>query len=284
MKLSRHKLSELFAPYDLPIEELQNLAADILENGQREAIVLYEDGVLDGWNRHLACELVGVNSGLRNFDPSIDGDPWAFVVSKNIHRRHMRPSDFGKIFLSHQKIDPSRKIAVAREIAQTTGVSLRTAENIKAISDSTSAVLKDAVIEGKVSLARGAKLAKLPPSKIARDVNSTPQRPKTRYESPPIEEDNQPDIAAEFIALSSENDQLQKLNESLLKDDSKKEIQLWKEKFDAACGRVNQLLKTESEMKKQLDYQGRILAGIRKELGVEKTSEILPAIKEAMSK
>lgn len=279
MKLSRHKFSAIFAPYDLDEEELQALGADILEHGQREAIVIFEGDVLDGWNRHRACELVGLDSGLRTFDPSIDGDAWAFVVSKNIHRRHMRASDFGKIFLAHQKLDPHRNIAVAKEIAKTTGVSLRTAENIKAIADSTSAVLKDAVIDGKVSLARGAKLAKLPPSKIARDVEAAPQKPKPKVAEPETPSEDQPDMVSEFAALSAENDRLTVLVASLSKSDLAKEVATWKGKFDSVCGRVNQLLTTEAAMAKTAKYAKSQLTDIRKALGVERDSEIIPAIK-----
>jgi UDP-N-acetyl-D-mannosaminuronic acid transferase (WecB/TagA/CpsF family) len=69
-----------------------------------------------------------------------------------------------------------------------------------------------------------------------------------------------------------------------MKDDTKKEIAVWRDKFDAACGRINQLTTTINEMRKQLEYQTKLFANIRKELRVEKNSEILSAIKEAMSK
>ena len=92
-------------------------------------------------------------------------------------------------------------------------------------------------------------------------------------------DESQPDLAAEFMALNKENEKLQKLNESLLKDDSKREIMTWKSKFDAMCGRLDQVNSTCAEMKKQLEYQTKLLASIRSELGVQKNSEILAALK-----
>jgi len=247
--------------------DFASLLEDIKTNGLNDPITIFDEMILDGWHRFQACAGLGIDPRFTQFK---DGDPASFVLSKNLHRRHLSASQRAVAVTACREWQPVGKpCKVARldtkeSMAKEANVSPRT------IADAKTAIKtgqKDDVLSGKISVSKAAEKVKLKPDP-----------------EPEIDGESQPDIAAEFIALSSENDQLQKLNESLLKDDSKREIQLWKDKFDAACGRVNQLLTTEAEMKKQLDYQGRILAGIRKELGVEKTSEILPAIKEAMSK
>lgn len=66
-------------------EALQELAADIAENGQRQPITVTADGVLlDGRNRLKACELAGVEPQFAVYEGEDEG---AFVRSSN-ERRH----------------------------------------------------------------------------------------------------------------------------------------------------------------------------------------------------
>ncbi len=65
---------------------LDALAQDIQENGQREPLYIYEDKILDGRNRYLACERAGVTP----FHEVYQGDdPVKFVIRLNLHRRHL---------------------------------------------------------------------------------------------------------------------------------------------------------------------------------------------------
>jgi hypothetical protein len=71
---------------EIPPEALHELADDIRANGLREPITLTPDGLLlDGRNRMLACELADVEPDTIVYA----GDPVAFSLSKNKHRRHM---------------------------------------------------------------------------------------------------------------------------------------------------------------------------------------------------
>jgi ParB/Sulfiredoxin domain len=67
-------------------DDLDVLAADIKASGLRQPIVLDVDGlVLDGRNRLAACDRAGVDPTFVTFD----GDAAMFVISANVHRRHM---------------------------------------------------------------------------------------------------------------------------------------------------------------------------------------------------
>jgi len=68
---------------------LNSMAADIGKNGLREAITTFEDKILDGRNRYLACQKAGVEP---RFDEYEENDPLGFVLSKNASRRHLRTS------------------------------------------------------------------------------------------------------------------------------------------------------------------------------------------------
>jgi hypothetical protein len=70
-------------------DELGALAADIAANGLHQPIVTTPAGlVLDGRNRLAACERAGVEPTFVVYD----GDPVAYVLSANEHRRHLTPS------------------------------------------------------------------------------------------------------------------------------------------------------------------------------------------------
>lgn len=70
--------------------DLAELAADIKANGLLEPIVLFEGKILDGRNRDIACREAGVEP--RFEDANGIGSPILYVVSKNLHRRHLTVS------------------------------------------------------------------------------------------------------------------------------------------------------------------------------------------------
>jgi DNA modification methylase/ParB-like chromosome segregation protein Spo0J len=68
-------------------DEFAGLVADIRANGQREPIWLYRGEVIDGRNRLKACAEIGIEPQFREWDG--DGSLVEFVVSLNLHRRHL---------------------------------------------------------------------------------------------------------------------------------------------------------------------------------------------------
>jgi hypothetical protein len=115
--------------------ELIELGEDIKKNGQREPIAIIEkavpraDGsyhvsdprqieVLDGRNRLDGMEAAGLeiidekgqllDSVARiEIDPQ-EVDPWAYVISKNYHRRHVPPEKRHEIIVEYLRRDPSK--------------------------------------------------------------------------------------------------------------------------------------------------------------------------------
>ena len=71
-------------------EEFDALKADIAANGLREAIWLHPDGrIIDGRNRYRACCELGIEPEYHTWNCS--GSLVSFVVSLNLHRRHLTP-------------------------------------------------------------------------------------------------------------------------------------------------------------------------------------------------
>ena len=67
-------------------DELEKLTEDIRQHGLLESIVTFDGQILDGRHRAQACEAAGVEP---RFEEFVGGDPVAFVLSKNLHRRHL---------------------------------------------------------------------------------------------------------------------------------------------------------------------------------------------------
>lgn len=86
MKLQLHPLCTFFPRMDG--SEFDALKADIKANGLRQRIVLHKGMILDGGNRYAACEAVGVPPLTVDYNGT---DPVAFILSANLHRRHLTP-------------------------------------------------------------------------------------------------------------------------------------------------------------------------------------------------
>jgi ParB-like chromosome segregation protein Spo0J len=84
--MEAHAYANLFP--DIDSKGFDDLVVDIRDNGLLEAITLYEDKILDGRTRFRACQVAGVEPRYVVFE----GNPLAFVISKNLHRRHLDTS------------------------------------------------------------------------------------------------------------------------------------------------------------------------------------------------
>ena len=82
-----HEMADLF-----PLiygEEFQLLCDDIKKEGLNHPVILLDNTILDGRNRYRACVKVDIEPTFEEFKGD---DPLAFVLSENLHRRHLTAS------------------------------------------------------------------------------------------------------------------------------------------------------------------------------------------------
>ena len=91
-KFGFHPIADLFPL--MAEAEISELAEDIKKNGLAEPILIYEDKILDGRNRYLACEKVGIKPESIKYGGK---DPLGLVISLNLKRRHLNESQRGMI-------------------------------------------------------------------------------------------------------------------------------------------------------------------------------------------
>lgn len=87
-----HPIAEIFPMLDPTSPEFLALVEDIKENDLREQIYIYEDKILDGRNRYLAMTISGREIKEAHFRKHYGSDPIGFVLSANLHRRHLNES------------------------------------------------------------------------------------------------------------------------------------------------------------------------------------------------
>jgi hypothetical protein len=166
--MKAHEYANLFPM--LPDSELKTLADDIRENGLQTLITTLDGLILDGRNRHRACEIAGVDP---TFDEYLGGDPLQFVISHNLHRRHLTESQRGMVaaklanMRSGERTDlPSidgRSAGVAqRDAAEMLNVGEATVQRSKKIQRLGSPELIEAVQSGEVTVGAAYKVAELP--------------------------------------------------------------------------------------------------------------------------
>ncbi len=108
-------------------QEFDALVADIKANGLREKITLYESKVLDRVNRYRATLKAGVEPQFEPFEGT-EADARAFVRSKNLHRRHLKPKEKRDRLVDLIQAQPEKSDRQIGEMAQ---VSKNTVKSVR---------------------------------------------------------------------------------------------------------------------------------------------------------
>lgn len=81
---------------ELSPEQYADLKRDILANGLASKIVVLDGMILDGRNRYRACTEIGISPKFIEWGEIVKngyrGSPLSYVISSNVHRRHLSES------------------------------------------------------------------------------------------------------------------------------------------------------------------------------------------------
>jgi len=146
------------------------LVVDIKQNGQREPIIIYNNMILDGRHRYKACLQLGIEPATTVWDAN--GTAEAFVISKNLHRRHLNESQramiakkLAKLKLGdnqHGRGSANLQTLSHAEAAKALHVSERAVHHAGVVQSKAAPELVQAVERGDISVSTAAQLAHLP--------------------------------------------------------------------------------------------------------------------------
>ena len=162
-ELKFHPLANLFPPMEG--EEFKAFVEDLKNNGQREPVIVHQGMVLDGCNRVRACQELKVAVKQKPFE---GGDPISFVLSVNLHRRHLNETQRGIVAAKvanmrrgGKEANPSKDgidKTSQEQAAKLLNVSVKTVERASKLISSGTPELVRAAEQGKVKVSAAKKL------------------------------------------------------------------------------------------------------------------------------
>lgn len=165
MSLKFHPLC--LALPDMTKEEFAALVDDIRKNGQLRDIVLLDGMILDGRHRYRACLECDLEPRTIEFSGS---DPIAYVVSENIHRRHLTESQRSMVASVLAGLEKGQTLRSANvpisaltqpQAAELLGVSERSVRKASEVRKLGAAELVAKVEAGELTVSEASRIAQL---------------------------------------------------------------------------------------------------------------------------
>jgi len=237
MNYELHPLCTLFPR--ITGAEFDALVADIKANGLREPIIIHDGMILDGGNRYRACIEAGVEPSVMKFG---GGNLVSYVLSANLHRRHLLPGQHAAIVSSMQNWEvahpPHRKeggqtspLSTVQDRATQAGVSTKTQKRADKVAKADPELAKQ-VAHGEISL-----------PKAVEQITGKRPGSKPTLEVKPVQD---ADMHAEMIgdameALRDENESLRNQIAAMLFDGTDDERSEYLDRLNALTAENKQL-------------------------------------------
>lgn len=174
MLLEQHELSKCFPTIKSP--EFGKLVEDIAANGLLNPIIIFDEKVLDGWHRYLACKKA--DADIKTIIYAGD-DPTSYAWSMNGPRRHMTSSEAAKSIVdlrAWKPKGPRGPFTSTKQMAAESGTSEMQIKRAKHITKNGSKALNEQVKNGEISLK--AAVAKIRKKKKKGPIGAAPKPPK----------------------------------------------------------------------------------------------------------
>lgn len=215
-----HPLANLFPL--IQGDEFREFCDGIREAGRlHDKIVLLDGLILDGRNRQRACDETGVTAHYRTFNPEIEGDALTFVISKNLHRRHLNESQRAACAVelatmrqgertdipsgTQADIEPSANLPkVSQEdAAGKMSVSPRLVRSAKKVKENAAPEVYEAVKQGKIAASAAEKLIPLAPEDQLKAISAAEPAKAIRAEVSRFNREERLDEIAERAGTAS---------------------------------------------------------------------------------
>lgn len=270
MSYELHPLCTLFPRVDGA--EFDALVADVKANGLRQPIVLHDGMILDGGNRYRACVEAGVKPSFVKFD----GDNLvSFVLSANLHRRHLSTGQQAAIVASAQDWAKAQTVGKPKsgnvaglervqDRAAQSGASERTQRMADKVAKADPELAKQ-VAHGEVSL----------PKAVAQ-VSGKAEQP-----TPEQANDDGPTMAELVDELQAENTRLTAEITALAEsDDQKAETLKWHRMYEHAMRRQSEAERSAASHQKDAKRLANQVRECCKALGLADPRQLVPTVKK----
>jgi ParB-like chromosome segregation protein Spo0J len=170
---TNHPAADLFPM--MQGKQWEEFKEDIRQNGFQESVTLYKNQILDGRNRYKAAIELDMLDDLpiSEIDDDHQFDPFQWVISRNLHRRHLTESQRGMVaarlanikhgHVASQKHDGPIGLSSIKQASEQLSVGERTTKRAKTVLDHGSPELIRAVDQGEIAVSRAATVAKIVP-------------------------------------------------------------------------------------------------------------------------
>jgi hypothetical protein len=267
--------------------EFTALVDDIRANGLRQPIVLHGGMILDGGNRYRACLESGVEPVFTEFDGS---NIVSFVLSANLHRRHLSAGQQAAIVASAQDWANAQTVGKPKsgnvatldrieDRAAQSGASARTQRMADKVARKAPELAKK-VAHGEISLPKAHEQVEGKGKK----KDATPLRVVAPSGDVITGEDLGADDPLEMLEeLQKENEGLQKQIDTLTQDNTKAELHKMILQRDHAIRQQSEAMDKAHKSQEREKWTKRQLMRCGKAVGEEDPEKIAAAV-EAMAR
>ena len=302
-----HELCSLFprmSDFDLACLKL-----DIQKHGQQNPIILHDGKIIDGQNRHLACKQLGIDPIFTEYD----GDDIAsYVLSVNLHRRHLTPGQQAVIVASVQDWGKAQKVGSPQSTnasrlpadtlgtrADKSGVSKSTQQKADAVAKA-SPELAAQVARGEVSL-EAATREVAPQLARKKNVEPPPEKPTVKEALTvdgdmdevlkQLDEDNNAESPAQMLGRQNEmlresnhalNEEIVNLRDKKLTDgnvelektlfDLRQRVKMLEVTLDVITKSRDQYINENAQLKRQNKLDQSRIKKLEKQIGIAPVS------------
>jgi hypothetical protein len=225
---TNHPAADLFPM--MQGKQWKEFKEDIQQNGFQESVTLYKNQILDGRNRYKAAVELDMLDDLPicEIDDDFDIDPYQWVISRNLHRRHLKESQRALVAaklaklrigeIGNGRVEVQICTPTLQQAAEQLDVGRTTVAHAKTVLANGSQELIEAVEQGKVAVSKAAKIAKGTPKEEqvskAKEKPSKPKKPNGKQkvaDSQLKKQDVDQEAVEDFLRCRSPLNRLKKL-------------------------------------------------------------------------